>query len=191
VQRGDEEPIPGRPLHVALTGTPGTGKTAVSRLLSARWTVREVAELARDLGAGRRKGRVVRVDLEKLRRALDREPDRRPNVLVGHLAHLLPVDGVVVLRCHPVELDRRLTRGRRGSRATRQSNFVVEAVDLVLDEALRRRVPVWEVDTSDRAPRAVARTVERILQGLVPPSRAHVDWLSDPRVTAHLLRPRP
>jgi hypothetical protein len=29
--------------------------------------------------------------------------------------------------------------------------------------------------------------VARILEGTVSPSRAHVDWLRDPRVTAHLL----
>lgn len=180
-------PGPGRPGCIALTGTPGTGKTTVSRRLSARWDVREVGELARELGAGRREGRLVQVDLGKLRLALDREPGRRPDVLVGHLAHLLPVDGIVVLRCHPLELRRRLTRARRGRPADRQSNYVAEAVDVVLQEALEQGAPVWEVDTSHRNPRAVARRVARILAGVVPPSRAHVDWLRDPRVTEHLL----
>lgn len=129
----------------------------------------------------------MRVDLGRLRLTLVREPGRRPDVLVGHLAHLLPVDGIVVLRCHPLELRRRLTGARRGRPADRQSNYVTEAVDVVLHEALERGVPVWEVDTSHRNPRAVAGRVARILEGVVPPFRAHVDWLKDPRVTEHLL----
>ncbi len=112
-------------------------------------------------------------------------------MLVGHLAHLLPVSGVIVLRCHPLTLERRLRRARRGSARDRRMNYVAEAIDLVAREATERKVPVWQIDTSRSGVAAVARAVERLLRTRPEPTDRSVDWLSDPRVTAHLLdRPR-
>lgn len=176
----------------ALTGTPGTGKSSVAARLAARWRMCEVAELALDLRAGRRRGRTVEVDLPRLRariRARRRLPD--VDVLVGHLAHLLPVRDVIVLRCHPVELARRLRRARRGAAADRRENFLAEATDVVLREALGPGRRVWEVDTTGRTVADVAREVDRRLRRRGRSSYGTVDWLGDPRVTAHLLdRPR-
>lgn len=112
-------------------------------------------------------------------------------MVVGHLAHLLPIPDVVVLRCHPAELARRLARARRGSPADRRENVLAEATDVVLEESVGRGRRVWEIDTTARPVRAVARAVARRLRGRGPSSYGAVDWLSDPRVTAHLLdRPR-
>lgn len=175
--------------RVALTGTPGTGKSTVARRLRDVAVV-EVGEAALRHAAGRRlpRGRGVEVDLARLRRALSRRPEPTPTVLVGHLAHLLPVDGAIVLRCHPLELARRLARARRGSASDRRENVGAEALDLVLTEARARRLPVWEVDTTARSPSAVARDVARLLDRRPRPRPARVDWLADRRVTDFLLR---
>jgi adenylate kinase len=129
----------------------------------------------------------VEVELRKLRRSLSAGPAPPPAVLVGHLAHLLPVEGAIVLRCHPLVLRARLASARRGSPADRQENFVAEAIDLVAREARERRLPVWEIDTTRRTPRSVAHDVERILQTRGRVRSRTIDWLADPRVTAHLL----
>jgi adenylate kinase len=176
-------------LPLALTGTPGTGKSRTARELASRWKVIEVSDLAVLRRAGRRRGRSTEVDVPALRRSLRSRPG--PDLLVGHLAHLLTVSGAIVLRCQPVVLRRRLGRARRGTPRDRQANFVVEAVDLILREAREAGLPVWELDTTGRRPREVAREVERILVSRPPPRSAGVAWLSDPAVTAHLLdRPR-
>lgn len=172
---------------VALTGTPGTGKSAVARALPSSWNVMEVAELGPRLGAARRRGNGVEVDLVRLARAFRSGSSRKVDVVVGHLAHLLPLRDVIVLRCHPEELRRRLAEAGRGSAADRQENVVAEATDIILLEALRLRRRVWEVDTTGRTPRSVAREVTERVRRRGPPSYGRVDWLSDPRVTAHLL----
>ena len=173
---------------MALTGTPGVGKSSVAARLAARWTVAEVAELARSAGAARPGPTGVEVDLARLRRALARGPSgATPQVIVGHLAHLLPVREAIVLRCHPLELARRLARARRGRRSDRAANVVSEAVDLVLIEADERGLPVFEVDTTGRSVAAVARDVDRRLRRGGSPRQGTVDWLADRRVTAHLL----
>ncbi len=152
----------------------------------------EVGTLALELGAGRGQGREVEVDLAALARSLlNRREVSRYQVVVGHLAHLLPVSRVVVLRCHPLELDRRLARARRGSPRERRENVAAEATDLILLEALRTKRPLWEVDTTGRSVAAVAREVARILRRPASPRFGRVDWLADPRVTDYLLRPVP
>lgn len=173
---------------VALTGTPGVGKTAVASSLARRWAVAEVAEIARRLGATRPAPGGVEVDVRRLRRALrSRAAWGGVEVVVGHLAHLLPVRRAIVLRCHPGELSRRLRRAHRGTAADRRANVVAEAIDLVLTEAVRRRLNVYEVDTTGRTVGSVVLEVDRRLRRTGPPRRGTVDWLADRSVTAHLL----
>jgi len=173
---------------VALTGTPGTGKSSVARRLAPRFRSVEVRDLAKALGASRPGRNGLRVDLVALSRAV-----RRPGTLegidlvVGHLAHLLPLEEAIVLRCHPRELLARLRRARRGSPADRQANYVCEACDTIVIEARALRRRVREIDTTARSVDSVARAVARCLRGRVPTRTATVDWLSDPEVTAHLL----
>jgi len=173
---------------VAITGTPGTGKSAVGRELARSLRVVEVAALARKRGAARTVGGHLEVDVDRLVRSLRRDRTlERYDAIVGHLAHLLPVSQAIVLRCHPTELLRRLRRARRGTADDRQENFVCEATDIVLAEAIATGRPVFEVDTTHRSPISVAREVRlRIARG--GRSRiGSVDWLSDRQVTAHLL----
>jgi broad-specificity NMP kinase len=173
---------------VALTGTPGTGKSRVARALAGTVPSIEVADLALALGAGRRLRHGVEVDLPKLRRALARRGAwGNVELVVGHLAHLLPVRDVIVLRCRPTELERRLARARRGTVAGRFENFVAEATDVILLEAVARRRRIWEVDTTSRPVRSVAREVARRVRARGRASYGRVDWLADARVTAHLL----
>ncbi|HUJ78456.1 MAG TPA: AAA family ATPase [Thermoplasmata archaeon] len=177
-------------MAVALTGTPGTGKSSVAARLARAIAVVEVGDLARRHGAARGTGRDVTVDLRRLRRALTRSGGlARVDVVVGHLAHLLPVSAAIVLRCHPVELDRRLRSARRGSAADRHDNVVCEATDAIVQEALARKIPVYEVDTTGRSIAAVTAAVRRRILERGRPSAGTVDWLADPSVTRLLLRP--
>lgn len=177
---------------LALTGTPGTGKSSVTSLLAPRIRSTEVATLAIRCGAARWTEGGLEVDLSRLRSAL-----RRPSawgevdLVVGHLAHLLPVRDVLVLRCHPEELVRRLRLARRGNARDRRENYAAEALDVILWEAIRPRRRVWEVDTTGRSLAEVAREVERRLRRKGRSSYGRIDWLADPRVTAHLLDRRP
>jgi adenylate kinase len=180
--------VRGRPRPVALTGTPGVGKSSVARRLAPGLRSVEVSHLARREGAATGRGRSLVVDLRRLRAALSRPGALDGlDLVVGHLAHLLPLPRAIVLRCHPLELRERLQRGRRGSRADRQANFVAEATDAVLVEALSLGREVVEVDTTGRTVSDVARRVRASLRARAGRGAAAVDWLADPAVTEHLL----
>jgi adenylate kinase len=149
----------------------------------------EVAELARRAGAATGRGRQTSVDIARSARWLRTHPAGRPATLVvGHLAHLLPVQEVILLRCHPLTLDARLRHARRGDARERAENVAAEAIDLLLLEALADGRTVRELDTTRARPRALARQVEAWVRHPIRPRFGIVDWLADRRVTDLLFR---
>ena len=165
-------------MRVALTGTPGTGKTTAAGRLETDLEVVDLNRLveAEGLIAGQDDDRGSWIaDLEALR---DRLAGRDDVLLESHLAHHLPVDRVVVLRCHPAALRRRLRE--RGAPAEKAAeNADAEALDVVLAEAVAEHGEerVYEVDTTDRSPDAVARDVEAVLRGEREPAVGVVDFV--------------
>lgn len=150
-------------VRVAVTGTPGTGKTTATERLDADLQVVHLNDLIRaeglSTGEDPDRGSLV-ADLDAIR---ERLPDG--DVLVeSHLAHHLDVDRVVVLRCHPEILaDRLRERGADESKVT--ENAEAEALDLLLAEAVERHGEerVYEIDTTDRSPDDVAAAIEDVL----------------------------
>jgi adenylate kinase len=169
-------------MRAALTGTPGTGKTTVADLVETDLEVVNLNDVVREEGltASRDEKRDSLVlDMDATRAWLD----GRDDVLVeSHLAHRFEVDRVVVLRCHPEALTTRLTeRGEREAKA--RENAEAEALDVVLGEAVAEYGAdrVYEIDTTDRSPEAVARDVAAALSGDRSPSAGDVDftrWLA-------------
>lgn len=173
---------------VALTGTPGVGKSSVAQALQPALRSIEVGDLALRCGAGRRIGEGIEVDVPRLSRCLRRARDRSEfDLWVGHLAHLLPCRDIIVLRCHPAELGRRLAAADRGTPRTRRENATAEALDLVLIEAVRPGHRVWEIDTTARTVEAVAHEVRARFRRRGPPEYGRLAWLNDPSVTEGLL----
>ncbi len=172
---------------IALTGTPGTGKSSVARGLAPLRAV-EVADLAERWGLARTRHGTVEVDLRGLQRgARARYAFSGIDVVVGHLAHLLPLRDVVVLRCHPLELDRRLRSSPRGGADARRENVAAEATDVIRWEAVGPGRRVLQVDTTHHLVGAVVREVRRFERSRCPGRPLRIDWLSDSRVTDYLL----
>lgn len=163
-------------VRTALTGTPGTGKsTAASRLAQAGVEVCALRTLLRE-GGGLTTYDSTRetweVSLSRLSRAL---PSGDPLVLVGHVAHLLPVGRVVVLRCHPDVLRQRLEERGWTSRKV-EENVEAEALGVITGEALER-TETYELETTTSSPGDTAAAILDILDGGGATYRAPwVDW---------------
>ena len=153
---------------VGVSGTPGTGKSTLAGALRRKgYQVIDVGDFARERGvvSGRDvRRRSVEVDVKKLDLALKKELPPGTVFLVGHLSHLLTVDLIVVLRCNPSVLRERLKKRRWSDRKIRE-NLEAEACDVILIEALEQSKEVFEIDTTDRSPEAVAASVDDILAG--------------------------
>lgn len=165
-------------MRVAVTGTPGTGKTtAVTRAETPLSTI-HLNDVVREQGltTGHDEQRDSAIaDIE----AVVSHLDGRDDILIeSHLAHHLPADRVVVLRCHPETLERRLEmRGEPAAKAT--ENAESEALDLVLSAAVERhgKKRIYEVDTTDREPGAVAADIEAVVAGEPDPAAGTVSFL--------------
>ncbi len=164
---------------VALTGTPGAGKTTVADILSARgYRVESVNELAERFGTVSEEDDSKIVDVEGLAEKL-KLPEDEVIILEGHLSHLLNPDVVVVLRCNPILLKERL-KSKGWSEEKVLENVEAEIVDTILIEAMEECGDVYEIDTTGLSPEKVADAVEEILTGerdKYKPGR--IDWISE------------
>jgi len=164
-------------MRVAVTGTPGTGKTTATERVETALELIHLNELITEEGltTGHDDDRdSVIADLDAIRASLD----NRDDILVeSHLAHNIPADRVVVLRCHPEKLEGRLAE-RGESEASIRENAESEALDVVLGEAVDRHgtESVYEIETTDRSPDAVAAEIESAIAGTREPSAGTVSY---------------
>ncbi|UTF52941.1 adenylate kinase family protein [Natronosalvus rutilus] len=168
-------------MRIAITGTPGTGKTTATTILEGRLEDYDVIYLNDLL---EREGLYTSVDEERDSKvadldALEERLAERDDVLVeSHLSHHLPADRVAVLRCAPEVLEKRLReRGERTDKA--HENAESEALDVILSEAVDHHglESVYEIDTTDREPTEVADELEAVVRGTRAPSAGEVDFV--------------
>jgi adenylate kinase len=198
-------------MRVAVTGTPGTGKTTTVEAADTGLEVVHLNDLIREgdlsIGEDPDRGGLV-ADLDAI---ADHLAGCQDVLVESHLAHHLDADRVIVLRCHPESLcDRLLDRGE--ARATPEGNAEsatpsrgpdrkagdndgsprppraldrkarenaeAEALDVVLSEAVAEhgREAVYEIDTTDRPPAAVAADLEAVVAGDREPTAGTVDF---------------
>ncbi len=161
---------------IAITGTPGVGKTAVAEELRRRgYAVTSVVELAKkhDCIIDEVDGELV-IDVEELASKLDFD-----GIVEGHLSHLLNPDVVIVLRCNPLILKQRLM-ARSWSYEKVMDNVEAELLDVILIEALESCDHVYEIDATSMSVAEVANAVEEILAGKGAKYKpGKVDWLSE------------
>ena len=168
-------------MRIAVTGTPGTGKTTATELLADRLDGLEVVHLNDRI---EREGLYTDVDAERESVIADldalaaRLKGRTDVVFESHLAHHFTADRVAVLRCHPEVLTSRLL-DRGESRAKATENAESGALDVILAEAVDTHglESVYEIDTTERPPEAVADELESVVRGSREPSAGEVDFV--------------
>ncbi|WP_225334291.1 adenylate kinase family protein [Halomicrobium urmianum] len=168
-------------MRVAVTGTPGTGKTTATERLETDLDVIHLNDVIREEGLSEgvdeERDSLV-ADMEAVAEWLDGRDDA---VVDSHLAHNFDADRVVVLRAHPdAVVDRITDRGEPEEKAL--ENAESEALDVILSAAVERhgRDAVYEVDTTDRDPDAVAAEIAAVIDGEREPSAGEVsfvDWI--------------
>lgn len=166
---------PDQPSRLAVTGTPGTGKTSATSNLDSPEVI-HLNEVIREeeLWSQRDQQRgAVEADLGAVQAHLQ----EWSGIVESHLAHYLVADVVVVLRCHPETLESRL-RERGASPAKISENAQSEALDVILSEAVSEhgRESVYEVDTTSLTPFEVAEEITAVRQGARTPSAGTVDF---------------
>jgi adenylate kinase len=164
-------------MRLALTGTPGTGKTTVAATLPYR--VIDINSMVREglnLGWDEEKG-CLEADMEGLKERLERLESEETVILEGHFSHHF-ADRAIVLRLAPCELKKRLLARGYSPEKVRE-NLEAEALDVILVESVEMCERVDEIDTTGRTPQEVAELIKKIIEGQLEAPPGQVDWLED------------
>lgn len=164
-------------MMIAVSGTPGTGKSSVADILLQNGiTVIRATETVDPYRLG--------ADPDRDTDIIDDEQwakEFRPidGVVEGHLSHLLPADRIIILRCRPDILKKRLQMRGYSTDKVRE-NVEAELLDVILAEAVDIHGPekIYEIDTTNDDMISVTRKVLEVITGTAPPASGTVDWLS-------------
>lgn len=161
------------PMLIGLTGTPGTGKTSVSKFLERKrhWKIIHLNEMIKEehlyteIDVERD---AVIADMELVRKRLEEIIGGKENeviVLESHLAHYI-ADIVIVLRVCPPELERRL-KARGYSEEKIRENIEAEALDVILVEAFEWCEKVFEINTTGKSIEETGQDIEKIVDHIL------------------------
>jgi len=159
---------------IAITGTPGTGKTTVASLIRTSSPILHLNDALKEWGClsileEERQTRSVDLDcmFKNIQDSLDGLHEGEHLIVEGHLSHMLPtgmVDSIIVLRLDPRELDGRL-RARGYGEDKVMENLEAEMVAVSTQEAVctHGSSMVHEVDTTGKEPDEIASILSSIV----------------------------
>ncbi len=172
-----------------MTGTPGVGKTSVSRFLASKLgadlvILGELVKRENLISGVDEKRETLIVDTVKLSKRLKKiiADSQRDVIVDGHYSvDVVPAEDVhlvFVLRRNPDEL-RRLMENRGFSEAKIQENMAAEILDVCLYNAVEMCGvdKIYEIDVSGRKVEETGEKVISVLQGKRNPRVGIVDWL--------------
>ena len=172
---------------IALTGTPGTGKTYASNVLQENgFEVGDLNKIAVDnnflIGTDeKRKSRII--DIDRLNEYVKENYKKKDIVFIeGHLSHLLKsADKVIILRCHPEVLKKRLSK-KRWKKEKIKENIEAEILDIILCETVEIHTEknVFEIDTTTRSTNNLVSLIMEIIKNKFRHMKKYnigkVDW---------------
>jgi len=160
---------------IGITGTPGTGKTSVANELRTRgYSVLDLKSttkpfiLSHDDEAG---ADIIDVD------SWSEENAHLDGIVEGAIAHFLPCDKIIVLRCRPDILKMRLAPRNYPDDKVRE-NLEAEALDVILIETVDAFATeqIYEIDTTNINEKEVVTRILEFMNDDVPASFGSIDW---------------
>ena len=142
---------------ISLTGTPGTGKTSISRKLKKNNIniihLNDIIAKNKNIYEIDNKRNTKIVEISKLNKIIRNEINIGfLTIIEGHLSHLLnTIDKVIILRCHPFELKNRLLKKRWNQNKIKE-NIESEILDIILCECVSNYSinDIFEIDTTGK-----------------------------------------
>jgi len=173
---------------VVVTGTPGTGKTTISKQLADQIgaTYLPLTQLVIDKRLHeaidrRRRTRIVNLRRTRAFLAKSLSTERKLLVIDSHIPDAIPreyVRNILVLRCHPRILEARLRRKGWGPQKIRE-NVLAEILDSCYVVATSYYGPrrIAQLETSGSSVRKCLARAKRIVMKK-PYGTVRVDWIS-------------
>ncbi len=151
-------------VRCALTGTPGTGKTSISKLLNTK--IVHLSDYYEASSEGKTNSGEWLIDLDKMNN-LVKKLELDEVFYEGHTSHTLDnLDMVILLRCDPSILKDRLAT-RNYSEEKINENLEAEALNIIYDEALENITAdkIFQLDTTKQTQQESAKNLIEFMNG--------------------------
>lgn len=168
---------------IAITGTPGTGKTSVSKIIAKNINAKLISltsfirknKLSEYYDVKRRamvvNPKIVSKFLEKDIKKLPKGTDI---IIDSHLSHFMEPDVIFVLRLDPKMLEKRLKKRKYSSRKIME-NVQAEILDVIYAEALNTRRKTVQINATGMEPEQISKRILNTLRSKKYRSDK-VDW---------------
>ena len=175
-------------MRIFITGSPGVGKSTVSKVLSKKLGIPhiDVAKLALSKGCVIRYLKDLKtyeIDINRLKQVLLKEiKNLKSYIIDSHIVEVAPselIDYVFVLRLHPDTLYKRLLKRGYPERKI-QENIMSEILDSCLISALNHfgKQKVHEINTTNKEVNEVVEEILEVIRGKREKIYGIVDWIS-------------
>ncbi|WP_181507940.1 adenylate kinase family protein [Methanococcus maripaludis] len=171
---------------IAITGTPGVGKSTVSKILFDKLKSNDVSyinitEIVSKEGFYLEKDVEMDsfvVDFDKLNDYIQ-SIKTEDLILDGHVSHYLNPDYIVVLRANPLLIKNRL-ESRKYLPKKVMENVEAELLDVCLIESIEKNdeSKIFEIDCSEKNPENIVNEILMFLDSKNP-EYGNVSWLED------------
>ncbi|WP_181492694.1 adenylate kinase family protein [Methanococcus maripaludis] len=173
---------------IAITGTPGVGKSTVSKLLFEKLQLKgkdiaciNITEIVSKEGFYLEKDVEMDsfvVDFDKLNEYI-RSIKTEDLILDGHVSHYLNPDYIVVLRANPLLIKNRLESRKYLPKKVKE-NVEAELLDVCLIESIEKNdeSKIFEIDCSEKSPENIVNEILMFLDSKNP-EYGNVSWLED------------
>ncbi|MBU5688378.1 MAG: adenylate kinase family protein [Candidatus Aenigmarchaeota archaeon] len=165
-------------MKIAITGTPGVGKTTIAKLLAKEFNMKYINlnDLAKKLNAYIGYDKIMKskiVDMKKLYKEVKKI--RGDFILDGHFSHDFDVDLVIVLRCRPDILEKRLKKRYPGNRLKVKENVDAEILGVITSEVLQRKKRFFEIDVSNKKKKEIIQEIKQRMKN--KKKENIIDWI--------------
>ena len=148
----------------ALTGTPGTGKTSISKLLQEE--VIHLSDYYKNSSKGKTDSGEWLIELDLLDKNIQ-NLKLNNSIFEGHTSHYLSnIEQIIILRCDPEELKKRLEQ-RGYSEHKMRENLEAEALNIIYTEALNygNKDNIFQLDTTENSAEESAEILNNFMNG--------------------------
>jgi adenylate kinase len=171
---------------ISISGTPGTGKTEVSKIIAKKTgmkllSIRNLIKNERIPYKRDRQRKTKIIDIKDLKKAVEKNVgNKKDSIIEGHLSHLVKADIVIILRCSPEILEKRL-RKKKWKKKKINENILAEVLDATTIETLeiQNKNKVFEIDTTKLNADRTAEIALRIInkkEGHKNYRTGKIDW---------------
>tara|TARA_Y100001970_G_scaffold22993_1_gene26823 strand:+ start:115 stop:624 length:510 start_codon:yes stop_codon:yes gene_type:complete len=151
-------------VNIALTGTPGTGKTSLA--IRLEHNIVSINNHYPEISNGKDEEGNWLIDLKKLNKVISVKKDSS-TIFEGHVSHFLKgIEMTIVLRCNPKNLNERL-KSRGYTKEKIKENMEAEALNIISEEAIEicGEKNVFELDTTNRSMEDSVKNLKDIING--------------------------